>query len=207
MARDKNKTPVNPARIVEPQSLPFATAKWRGNLPHLYKEGCTYFVTFSLIDAVSKRLLRRSGIEAGDNPEMVAKELDPSPLTGSRLLRDSNAASVVENALLHFQGERYALSAWSVMPNHVHVVVTPFGGFTLPKILHSWKSYSAHEINRVLARKGSVWEEESFDHLVRDERAFDKFVFYTENNPVSAGLCERPEHWPFSSAKFRERQG
>ena len=207
MTDPKHSGPLNPDRIVDPRSLPCATPRWRGNLPHLYKEGCTYFVTFSLIDAVPKHLLRRSDIEAGDNPELVAKELDPSPLTGSRLLRHSNAASVVEDALLHFQGERYALSAWSVMPNHVHVVVTPFGGFTLPKILHSWKSYSAHEINRVLARKGSVWEVESFDHLVRDERAFDKFVFYTENNPVNAGLCERPEHWPFSSARFRERQG
>ena len=207
MTRDKNKTPVNPDRIVGPQSLPFATAKWRGNLPHLYKEGCTYFVTFSLIDAVPKHLLRRKRIEAGEHPEKVVRELDPSPLTGSCLLRESKAASIVENALLHFQGERYALSAWSVMPNHVHVVVTPFAGLTLPKILHSWKSYSAHEINRVLARKGSVWEEESFDHLVRNEQAFEKFVLYTENNPVSAGLCERPEQWPFSSARFREHLG
>ena len=206
MARDKNRTPVHPDRVVDPRSLPCATPRWRGNLPHIYKEGCTYFVTFNLSDAVPKHLLQRRRIEAGDNPETVAKELDPSPSAGNCLLRDSRAALVVENALLHFQGERYALSAWSVMPNHVHVVVTPFCGLTLPKILHSWKSYSAHEINRVLSRTGCVWEEESFDHLVRNERALDKFVFYTENNPVSAGLCERPEHWPFSSARFREGQ-
>ena len=203
MARDKDKTPVNPDRIVGPQSLPFATAKWRGNLPHLYKEGCTYFVTFSLIDAVPKHLFRRRRIEAGDNPEMVAKELDPSPMTGSRLLRDSRAASVVENALSHFQGERYALSAWCVMPNHVHAVLTPYSGYSLSVILHSWKSYSAHQINKILRRNGRLWEEESFDHLIRNERAFERFVAYTENNPVAAGLCDRPELWLYSSARFR----
>ena len=110
----------------------------------------------------------------------------------------------MESALLHFQGERYALSAWSVMPNHVHVVMTPYSGFTMSEVLHSWKSYSAHQINRLLQRSGRVWEPESFDHLVRDERAFEQFVAYTENNPVVAGLCEFPELWPFSSARFRE---
>ena len=122
-------------------------------------------------------------------------------MTGSCLLTVSKTASIVENALLHFQGERYALSAWCVMPNHVHVVVTPFPGFSLPSILHSWKSFSAHEINNALGRKGRVWEEEAFDHLVRNELAFDKFVSYTEKNPVTAGLCHRPEDWAFSSAR------
>ncbi len=76
MARYKNKTPVHPDRIVDPRSLPSATPEWPGNLPHLYKEGCTYFVTFSLIDAVPKHLLRRKRIEAGEHPEKIVEELD-----------------------------------------------------------------------------------------------------------------------------------
>ncbi len=84
-------------------------------------------------------------------------------------------------------------------------VVTPYADHTLSDILHSWKSFSAHEINRELKRKGKILEKESFDHLVRSEHAFEQFVAYTEANPVVAGLCERPEEWPFSSARFRSR--
>ena len=113
-------------------------------------------------------------------------------------------ASIVEGSLLHFQHDRYLLSAWCVMPNHVHVVVTPHQDHTLSTILHSWKSFSAHEINKRLKKTGTVWEEEVFDHIVRDEISMERFVRYTEDNPVVAGLCERPELWPFSSARFRE---
>jgi len=196
---------MNPDRIVQPRSLPPATPKWRGTLPHIYKEGCTYFVTFSLIDAVPERLRKRR-LQSDADLDEVEKQYDPPPSTGSCILRDSRAASIVENALLHFQGERYSLSAWSVMPNHVHAVVTPFADQNLSKILHSWKSFSAHEINKALGRNGSVWEKESFDHLVRNEGAFERFVRYTESNPVVAGLCKKPDLWPFGSARLRGRE-
>jgi REP element-mobilizing transposase RayT len=200
------RSPIIPNRIVKPKSQPLSKPTWRGNLPHLYKEGCTYFVTFGLIDAVPKHLRRKRLVEANGDPTLLAADLDPSPTSGSCLLRESNAASIVENALLHFQGERYALSAWCVMPNHVHAVVTPFSGFALPEILHSWKSFTAHKINSVLGKNGRVWKEESFDHIVRDENAFERFVIYTENNPVTAGLCLSPKDWAFSSARFRQGQ-
>ena len=105
--------------------------------------------------------------------------------------------------MLHFQGERYALSGWCVMPNHVHAVVTPYADYSLSQILHSWKSYSAHQINKTLGRNGKIWEKESFDHLVRNEKAFEAFVVYTEANPVVAGLCDKPEDWYFSSSRIR----
>jgi len=203
MIDQKKRAPILPNRIVDPGSQPHATPKWRGNLPHIYKEGCTYFVTFTLFDAVPKHVRRKRLIEADDRPELIAAEFDPKPMTGSCLLQDPRAATIAEDALLHFQGDRFALSAWCVMPNHVHVVVTPFREFSLPNLLHSWKSYSAHEVNKALAREGKVWEEEAFDHLVRNERAFSRFVNYTENNPVKARLCERPEDWAFGSARLR----
>jgi REP element-mobilizing transposase RayT len=89
------------------------------------------------------------------------------------------------------------------MPNHVHVVFTPFEGRSLSGILHSWKSFTASAINRHLSHSGQIWQHESFDHLVRSQDALIEFVSYTENNPVAAGLCRRPEDWPFSSARFR----
>lgn len=204
MTDPKKKAPIVPDRIVAPRTQPHATPKWRGNLPHIYKEGCSYFVTFSLIDAVPGHLRRKRRLEADQDPDVIASDLDPVPSVGSCLLKEARVASVVEKSLLHYQGERYALSAWCVMPNHVHVVVTPFSGFTLPKLIHSWKSYSAHKINNLLGRVGSLWEQESFDHLVRNERAFERFVSYTEKNPVRAGLCKRPEDWEFSSARLRK---
>jgi REP element-mobilizing transposase RayT len=200
---DPKSKPLNPDRLVDPQSLPKATPQWRGDLPHIYKEGCTYFVTFCLADAVPDRLRRRSRIENEKDPTKIAEHFDLDPSTGDCILRQGRIASIIEAAMLHFQGERYALSAWCVMPNHVHAVVTPYSGFTLSAILHTWKSYSAHEINKSLQRKGTVWEPESFDHPVRHERAFERFLHYTENNPVAAGLCNSPEQWPFSSGRHR----
>jgi len=120
-------------------------------------------------------------------------------------LKEPAVASIVEDSLLYFQNDRYLLSAWCVMPNHVHVVVTPNHDHSLSRIVHSWKSFSAHEINRLVGRRGTVWEEEMFDHIVRDEKSMERFVKYTEDNPVAAGLCERPELWSFSSARYRDR--
>ena len=201
---DPKKPLLNPDRLVDPRSQPKTTPQWRGDLPHIYKEGCTYFVTFCLADAVPDRLRRRRTIEDAKDPTKIAEHFDLNPSTGNRILRHREIAGIVESAMLYFQGERYALSAWCVMPNHVHVVVTPFADHTLSTILHSWKSYSAHEINKALQQSGRVWEQESFDHLVRSERAFEGFVQYTENNPVVAGLCHRPRDWSFGSARFRE---
>jgi REP element-mobilizing transposase RayT len=203
MSVPKKQRPLNPDRIVDPRAQPKAIPQWRGDLPHIYKEGCTYFVTFCLVDAVPDWLKRRRRIEGAKDPKELAEHYDLDPSIGNRILRKREIASIVETAMLHFQGERYALSAWCVMPNHVHAVVTPYSDYSLSQILHSWKSFSAHEINKALQRKGTVWESESFDHLVRHERAFEQFVQYTENNPVVAGFCDSPDQWPFSSARCR----
>ena len=120
------------------------------------------------------------------------------------LLAIPRIARVVESALLHFQGRRYGLHAWCVMPDHVHVLVTPFHGYGLERILHSWKSFTANEINRMLHRSGTVWQRESFDHLVRSPEAFERFLAYIEANPVTAGLCSRAPEFRFSSARHRE---
>ena len=103
------------------------------------------------------------------------------------------------HAALFFEGRRYYLSAWCVMPNHVHALVTPLGDHTLSGILHSWKSYTANNINRLVHEGGPLWERESFNHLIRSAEHWQWFVDYTERNPVNAGLCSTPEEWPFSS--------
>lgn len=97
-------------------------------------------------------------------------------------------AEVVQRALLHFDGERYRLHAWAIMPNHVHAVVEPLPSHELSKILHSWKSYTAHEVNRLLMRSGEVWMKESYDHIIRSEASYHRTVQYLLDNPGNAGL-------------------
>ena len=84
------------------------------------------------------------------------------------LLRDRRTAEIVVNALRHFDRDRYLLDAFVVMPNHVHVLFQPAKGQALADILHSWKSFSAKAVNRQLGRTGRVWQDESYDRIVRD---------------------------------------
>jgi putative DNA methylase len=86
------------------------------------------------------------------------------------------------------------------MPNHVHVVVWPRPPETLSRLLHSWKSFTAKEANKLLERAGGFWQSESYDHLIRDDADHARCVTYTINNPVSARLCARSEDWQWSSA-------
>ena len=137
---------------------------------------------------------------AGFQPAKKPEEISEPPLKlGSCILRKPEIASIVQNALLHFEGTRYFLSGWCVMPNHVHVVVTPLAPHTLPEILHSWKSFTSNQINRKLGLSGTLWERESFDHVIRSSEEWERLVSYTEENPVAAGLCNSADKWPFSS--------
>lgn len=136
--------------FVDPRTTPFAPLRSRGELPHLYKSGGTYFVTFRLIDAVVAHKGRavtvptsvRRGQQppaiatAGEtdlgpdgraelSPEQIAESAEPPLTLGSCFLRRAGLAHLVVASLRRFDGERYYLSAWCVMPNHVHVVFSP----------------------------------------------------------------------------------
>jgi REP element-mobilizing transposase RayT len=203
MTDSESKHPVAPDRIVDPCTVPFSEPSYRGVLPHLHKPGCTYFVTFCLADVAPKRAWERARILDDGEVTELAKETDLEPTVGSCMLADPNLAGIVEAALLHFQGKRYALNAWCVMPNHVHAVVTPHSDYRLSTILKSWKGFSARQVNRLRGATGTVWQRESFDHIIRSEACFEKFVEYVERNPLVAGLALHPGDWPFSSARFR----
>ena len=88
------------------------------------------------------------------------------------------------------------------MSSHVHALVQPLiqskgGTFDLAEILHSVKSFSAHQINRQRERHGSIWQDERFDRIVRDEMEFKEKWEYIRNNPVKNGLCQSPEKYPW----------
>lgn len=123
---------------------------------------------------------------------------------GSCWLRDERIASQVEEALLHFDDRRYRLIAWCVMPNHVHVLIETWESWPLARVLHSWKSYTAHAANQILGRSGDFWFREYFDRFIREDRHFANALRYIEENPVKAELVRRAEEWRWSSAWWRK---
>lgn len=122
---------------------------------------------------------------------------------GACWLRDERIARLLEDSLLRFDGRRYHLLAWCVMLNHVHVLIETVEPWPLAGVIHSWKSYTAHEANRVLDRQGEFWQREYHDRYIRNSEHHLAAVRYIERNPVKAGLVERPDEWLWSSAKFR----
>jgi len=119
---------------------------------------------------------------------------------GSRWLSDPRVARRVAEAIHagESQKEFYELQAWSVMPNHVHLLILPRAA--LPKITQWIKGRTAREANLLLGRTGEpFWQDESYDHWVRNQKEFHRIVAYIEENPVSAGLAATPEDWPWSS--------
>jgi REP element-mobilizing transposase RayT len=123
------------------------------------------------------------------------------------LLAKPELASIVQESLLHGDGDQYALAAWCVMPTHVHVVIEELKGGAMAAIVQRWKSFSAHAINKIENRKGVLWQREYFDRFMRSEQQFEWTVAYVENNPVAARLVERPQDWFFSSARWRHYAG
>ncbi|HJW38209.1 MAG TPA: MqnA/MqnD/SBP family protein [Candidatus Udaeobacter sp.] len=176
------------------------------NLPHWEQEGATYFVTFRLADAVPAQLAtqwreeldtwRKFHPEPWDSATAVVYRrrflqsredwLDQGH--GSCVLRNSNTAHIVAEALCFFEGQRYHLDAFVLMPNHVHVLVQPLPGFRLSEIVHSWKSYTARKINKALDRSGALWMQESFDRIVRDWDSLVRYRAYIAKNPEKARL-------------------
>jgi REP element-mobilizing transposase RayT len=96
---------------------------------------------------------------------------------------DSSERELVAAALRKFDGQRYDLAAYVVMDDHAHALVTPRANHELTSILHSWKSFTAREIQRRHGRSGRVWQDEYFDRIVRDDREFVQKREYIIANP------------------------
>ncbi len=108
-------------------------------------------------------------------------------------------AALLAGALWRFHGERYALDSFVVMPNHGHVLVRPFPSHPLGVLVRGWKSFSAREINRALERSGSLWHEEYWDRLIRDEAHLAACRQYISDNPTKARL--NPSEYLLSPAE------
>ncbi len=193
---------------------PFSEVKIRQrNMPHWRQEGKLYFVTWRQEDSIAKekreelRRARETFIKAYGDPattsltallqrrydqlfhERVQRWLDAG--SGSCVLRNPEARRIMRDALHHFHGTRYQLGSFAIAGNHVHVLVAPVVGFELSGILHSWKSFSANAINRTLGRKGALWQDESYDHLVRSEASLARITAYILAHEQQGAYVER----------------
>jgi REP element-mobilizing transposase RayT len=140
---------------------------YRRRLPHYQKDDRAVFVTF------------------------CCGCLDPLP---------EAVRGIVLRHCLHDQGTKAAFHAVVVMPNHVHLLLTPLRDlegnlYSLVEIMQAIKGASAHSLNRALGRSGPVWQEESFDHVLRGDESFEEKLEYIRQNPVRRLLVTRPEDY------------
>jgi (E)-4-hydroxy-3-methylbut-2-enyl-diphosphate synthase len=197
------------------------------HLPHWTQDGGVYAVNFRLADSLPQAALtdylrerdsiqemfnsEKARLNDGESSSILASltrklaELYESTVGtyldaghGECHLRDERIASVIVGALRHFDGDRYRLLAWCVMPNHVHLVVQPLGEHALDDILHSIKSYTANAANKLLGRSGTFWQKESYDHLIRDGEDYRNQIRYVLENPEKAGL----KGWPWKGSVY-----
>ena len=182
------------------------TNKHQRNLPHWQQDGRTYFITYRLADSLPAAKLagfrRERDHWLAEHPEprtseqeqefhdhfskTIEKWLDAG--SGSRVLQQPELAEIVAQNLFHFDGTRYSIEGFVVMPNHVHVLIHLAEGETLPDVVHSWKSYTSKCIGEVLGKDGVIWQDEYFDTLVRGLDHLHDLRQYIWDNPKRAGL-------------------
>ena len=198
---------------------------YRRNLPHIQPPGATLFVTFRLAGSLPVAVLERWSEEAKARERLLASlpegeraerryledrrffgrydaELD-SAACGPLWLREPVVAAAVVAVLRDGDGTFYDLLAYTIMPNHVHMVFTPLPKgeddyYALPWIMHGLKRRSAWDANTALGRGGAFWQREYYDHYARDGREVEGIIAYVLQNPVKAGLAGSWEEWRWS---------
>jgi REP element-mobilizing transposase RayT len=159
------------------------------------------FVTWRLADSLPEEIVgkilrqRKEWMEDHPTPwdEVALKEYNRlftlrlegvlDDCHGSCCLREKGIGKVVAAALHHFDGERYFLDRYVIMPNHVHVLFSLAGNAKMEDVLHSWQRFTAREINKLLGRAGQLWHDEYWDRLIRSQKHLDWTRQYIERNP------------------------
>ncbi len=180
----------------------------RGFLPHWDFEKSTQAITFRLADSVPAEVIRDWKSQLAIKSDAKIREMELHQLIarfedaghGAAVLKSPTCGNIIQNKLIQGHSSRYSLIDWCIMPNHVHVLIRLTGSRSLADIVRSWKGGSAIEINRLLHRSGPLWQREYYDRYVRDLDHLHDCIAYIRNNPVKAGLCDKPVAWPFSSA-------
>mgnify|MGYP000992291298 FL=1 len=184
-------------------------------LPHWKQQGKVHFLTWRQADSLPRArleelqserdawLMRNGTADVWDLGywerdayyklfhQRVERWLDAG--SGSCLLKRPEVREIVSGALSHFNGTRYTLGSFAIASNHVHVLVVPMNGVDLSSTTHSWKSFTAKKINAALGRSGTFWQDESFDHLVRNETSLQRIEAYIVGHAERGALVETKE--------------
>jgi REP element-mobilizing transposase RayT len=181
----------------------FEHLRWATRLPHWHQDNKYVFVTFRLADSLPQAKLKilkeEKGIWLKKHPKpwdvedeneycdkfvsTIDKWLDSN--YGKCLLKHPLNRKLIEDALLFFDGERYNLKAFVIMPNHVHLLMQLKEGFNLESVMRSLKSFTAKEINKVMHRTGRLWQSEYFDRIIRSEDHYKYALKYIVANDRS----------------------
>jgi REP element-mobilizing transposase RayT len=174
---------------------------YRRRLPHIYEVGRSVFLTWRLHDSLPPHwIFPKDALTTGHAFAAMDRLLDETR-TGAFYMRQTAVADMIEEAIQYNATilGHYRLHAFVVMPNHVHLLVTPL--VALPKLTKSLKGITSKRANAMLGLTGTTfWQEESYDRLVRTEREFEKTRNYIELNPVRAGLVVEASEYRWSSA-------
>ncbi|HZZ28492.1 MAG TPA: transposase [Pirellulales bacterium] len=195
-----------------------------GNLPHWAQAGTLVFITWRTADSLpapvlariaqeKAKLLESFGLDTAENYkaqlaklpvheraqvqwamfETWDRQLDAG--AGRCVLKQPELSQIVADSLLHFDGDRYLLTDFVVMPNHVHLLVALATEEALWEQCTSWKRFSGRQINQKLGQTGAFWQVEQFDHLVRNPEQFEHYRRYIAANPPKAHLPEGAYRW------------
>jgi putative transposase len=203
---------------------------YRRNLPHHQPRGATLLVNFRLAGSLPTDVIERLKAETEDlekwlleipdpNERFKLRELEQRKLFGKWndvlhstkygpfYLQEDCIAEVVANSIRYHDDEWFEVVAFCIMPNHVHLVITPYAksetsDYSLTQIMHNIKRNSAKQANQILGRTGTFWQHESYDHFVRDEAELERIIKYVLNNPVKAGLIDDWFKWKWSYCKY-----
>ena len=190
-----------------------STARWgrQDRLPHLDQPWLIQHITYRLADSVPETALARmkQGIRGESKPsdaESVLRRRIEDYMDsglGCCVLQTPEIAEMIIENWKHFDGQRYDLLSFVVMPNHCHVLIRTKMAERLPRIEHSWKSSSARQINRWRdqngiprdSARGGVWMRDYWDRFIRNEEHLKQVAEYIRYNPVKAGLVQTPSEW------------
>lgn len=200
---------------------------YQRKLPHFQPAEATFFVTFRLagsipmevisqlrenFEVIQRSILEQKGLTERAKREQIYVEqkrlfvatdnfLDTNP-NGPYWLREQRVADIVSEAIQHRDGKQYNLHSYTIMPNHVHMMMTLLPDApVLFKVMQDLKKYTGLHSNRSLGRDGQFWEDESYDHVVRSEKSFYRVVNYIIRNPVKACFVKEWQQWPHTFSK------
>jgi putative transposase len=203
---------------------------YRRNLPHIQPRGATFLVNFRLAGSLPSAVIEKLRTESEELETRLSKikslqekdklkdregrklfgkwdEALHQSRTGPFYLKDDNIARIVSESIMYHNGAWFDVEAYCIMPNHVHLVLTPyessdFADYSLTKIMHNIKRNSAYQSNQILGRTGAFWQQENYDHFARDKAELERIIKYVLYNPVKAGLIADWTEWKWSYCKY-----